>query len=87
MNEAAETLGVLLAPDGSTTQQVELMKQKAKDWVSQMQAGNLTREELWTSLQTTIWRTLTYPLPCTQLTKNPVKLCLACHGDLQTFPM
>jgi hypothetical protein len=35
-----------------------------------MQAGNITREELWTSLQTTILRTLTYPLPCTQLSKK-----------------
>jgi len=46
------------------------MKQKAKNWVNQMQAGILTRAEILTSLQTTILHTLTYPLLCKQWTRK-----------------
>ena len=67
---AEETLGILIAPDGNRKQQVEKMIQQGKDWVEKRQAGNLSRTEIWTAWQSTIWRALIYPLPALNLTQK-----------------
>jgi len=77
VDQAKETLGVFLAPNGDTGTQALHMEEKAKDWVTQMRAGNLSRQELWTSLCSTIMPTLTYPLPASNLTKKQCEKILS----------
>jgi hypothetical protein len=53
-DQAEETLGILLAPDGNRKQQINKMRQLAIDWVEKLKQGTLSRTEMWTALQTTI---------------------------------
>lgn len=75
-DQAEETLGILLAPDGNRKQQINKMRQLAIDWVEKLKQGTLSRTEMWTALQTTIWRTLCYPLPALNLTKGDCDLIM-----------
>lgn len=42
----------------------------AQNWVDNMKSCNLTKTEVWVSLRSTIWRTLSYPLPTINLSKD-----------------
>jgi hypothetical protein len=61
-HEAEETLGVWIAPDGNTEIQCKKLLEKAIMCADQMQTGLIQRDEMWLALQSTIWRTLCYPL-------------------------
>ena len=65
--DAQETLGIHLAPDGNTFQQAKKMIDLAKTWGNHMRTGKITRHEAWVALNTTIMRTLIYPLPALKL--------------------
>lgn len=69
--DAQETLGIYIAPDGNTTQQVSKMKELATNWADQMRTGCIAREEVWLALNSTIMRTLYYP--ALNLTKSQCK--------------
>jgi len=66
-DEAMETLGIFLAPSGNLDGEFAKFQKSAQVWVDNMKSCNLTRAEVWVSLQPTIWRTLTYPLPSINL--------------------
>jgi hypothetical protein len=68
-SEAKEMLGIFLAPCGSMEGEYNKLKGLAHDWVEKMQQGNLNRSEIWVALQSTVWRTLSYPLPAINLSK------------------
>jgi hypothetical protein len=67
---AQETLGILLAPDGNTLQQQEKMKGLAIKWADCMRTGRISREDAWLAFYSTIWKTLSYPLPALNLTRE-----------------
>ena len=70
-NEAIETLGVYLTPNGSDDIQCEAMRTKSTDWANKVKkGGSISRNDAWTCLRTTIMKTLEYPLPVTCLTKS-----------------
>jgi hypothetical protein len=73
VSKAAETLGVHLAANSDTSAQMLHLETKVREWVDKMKAGVLTRQEMWVALQSTIWRTLLYPLPATNLSKKQCK--------------
>jgi hypothetical protein len=81
-DEAEETLGIFIAPDGNRRRQVEKMIKLGKDWVENMKAGRLSRSEIWTAWQSTIGRTLVYPLPALNLTQQE---CLAIMAPIIQF--
>lgn len=68
INQAEETLGVWIAPDGNTNTQFQKLLDKALLWADQMRAGLIKKEESWIALTSTIWRTLCYPLNALNLT-------------------
>jgi hypothetical protein len=68
-NQAYETLGVFLEPDGNLHEQYNKMHTAASHWADALQTGNFSKDEVWTALQSTIWRTLCYPLPALRLSK------------------
>jgi len=57
-HEAYETLGVFLAPDGNSHAQFEKMCKAVVTWVDSLRTGNISRDEVWLALQSTILRTL-----------------------------
>jgi hypothetical protein len=59
------------------TQQVEKMINIAKEWVAKMKEGKLSRTEIWLAVQLTVWRTLIYPLPALNLTKQECEQIMA----------
>ena len=70
-NEAIETLGVHLTPNGNDEIQFQVMKEKSIQWANKIKsAGRLSRQDVWTGLRSTILKTLEYPLPVTCLTKD-----------------
>jgi hypothetical protein len=53
------------------------MRKVARDWVALMREGNLSRSEMWTVVQSTVWRTLNYPLPAINLTEKECEAIMA----------
>jgi hypothetical protein len=94
VSTAKETLGIHLAPNGSTVSQEEKMKSMVDTWVDQMRRGKLSKTDVWTALQSTIWRTISYPLPALNLSKKQCKdimrplllYCLPSLGICRNFP-
>jgi hypothetical protein len=68
--QAEETLGVWIAPDGNVAMQLEKLLEKSILWADQMRTGVIRKDETWLALQSTIWRTLCYPLNATNLSKT-----------------
>jgi len=93
-NEAYETVRVFLAPDGNSNAQFEKMKKAVISWTDGLQTGKISRDEVWLALQSTILRTLYYPLPTLCLTKaqceaimSPLlQYCLPALGICRNFP-
>lgn len=67
-HQAETTLGVDLAPNGDTSQQAEKMRLQAIKWADAMRTGKISRNDAWTAVTSTIWRTLSYQLPALNLT-------------------
>jgi hypothetical protein len=92
--EAERTLGVRLAPDGNMQAQFEWMMQTARAWADKLRAGHLPRHLTWLAWNSTIQKTLEYPLPtttltkaqCDKLTSTLAQAALPRIGVLRTFP-
>ena len=74
---AEETLGIFLAPTGDTSWQKEKMRKLSLQWSLDMKQGRLTKNEAWLSLTSTLWRSLDYPLPALNLTKDQCEHIMA----------
>ena len=69
-NVSSCTLGVELAPDGNNDSMIDRLRQKAEEWGSNVRSGHLNRHESWLALNSTIMRSLLYPLPALTLTED-----------------
>jgi hypothetical protein len=93
-HEAYETLGVFLAPDGNSQAQFKNMRKVVVSWVDGLRTGKISKDKVWLALQSTILRTLYYPLPALHLTKaqceaimSPLlQYCLPTLGICRNFP-
>ena len=70
VGEAKEMVGVHLAPDGNQDKQVEELAKKAQRWASYIKSAHLGHEATWTALQTTIIKSIEYPLVACTLSKE-----------------
>ena len=52
------------------THQIEQMVEQSQDWVDKITCGHMDRTNISIVLQTTIWKTLGYPLSSTLLNKE-----------------
>jgi hypothetical protein len=88
------TLGVSLAPDGNTNGQFDKLFTAANIWADQMRTGAPARHNASLAINSTIWRTLSYGLPATNLTKAQCKKIMSpviqyglpALGICKTFP-
>lgn len=65
-----ETLGVYLAPDGNNRKMIREMRKKAITWSNYIKTGHLQRETAWQSVETTILKSLLYPVPALTLSEQ-----------------
>ena len=70
-------LGVYLAPDGNLDAQIEKMSKSVMNWVDGLRTGRLSKDDAWLAVQSTILRTLYYPLPALCLSKAQCEAILA----------
>jgi len=93
-HQAYETLGVYLAPDGNSMQQVAKLPLAVKTWVDNLRTGVLTRSDVWLALRSTILQMLSYPLPALRFSRvqwdkivSPLlRYCLPAMGVCRNFP-
>ena len=69
-SEARKALGVWLAPDGNNDMAVEKLQKASKAWADRLRAGHLNQIDAWTAFQTTILKTVEYPLVALTLTSK-----------------
>jgi hypothetical protein len=53
------------------------MKEASIKWADQIRTGKLKRHEVHLALHSTLWKTLSYPLPCTTLSKQQCEEIMA----------
>jgi hypothetical protein len=93
-NDAQETLGVYLAPDGNAKQQQLKMEKLATSWADSMRTGQIPKDDTWLALQSTIWKSLSYPLPalnmsieaCESIMRPVLHYLLPALGVCRNFP-
>ena len=68
--EAIETLGIFLLMDGNNKKQVKYLKKKANEFSSNARPVKVTRFQAKLGLDTTILKTLEYPMEAIDLEKN-----------------
>jgi hypothetical protein len=94
VTKAKETLGIFLSPSGSKIGEFKKLQQIAEEWVASLQNCRLSRVEVWIALQSTLWHTLSYPLPVTTLSKAQweeimsivLRFALPAMGICRSFP-
>ena len=74
--EASEMLGVLIAPDGNTTDLVKHLQSEALLWGAKITSGNPSPMEAWLALHSNITAKLKYPLPACSLSQQQCKSIL-----------
>jgi len=72
-DEAAEMLGVWLAPNGDNKKIISVLKTAAVKWGGQVRRGNSSKDEAWTALHSNISAKLKYPLPACTLSERECK--------------
>jgi hypothetical protein len=70
IHESREALGVWNSPDGKNTTEFLKLKQKSKQWAENIRIGHLRRDDAWEAMNTTILRSLDYPLMATTLSEE-----------------
>jgi hypothetical protein len=69
-HQARKTLGIFLAMDGNFKDQVKYLREKTSEFADSVRTGFLNREDLWYALNSTIMKTLEYPLAAITLIKR-----------------
>ena len=70
VDEAYETLGVYLAPNGSMEAEYKELLKRATQWADKLRTAPLREQETATALKATILKTLEYPLQALFLSKQ-----------------
>ena len=59
-----------MAPDGNNNTMVKELRAKAEEWRDSINSGHLNREDAWQALETTIMKSLQYPLKALTLSRT-----------------
>ena len=76
-HEAKCMLGVFLAIDGSNDVQIKHMRGVAERWFEQVRVGHLSRYDAWLAFNSTVMKTLEYPLLALTLTEAECNAVMA----------
>ena len=61
-NHAEKTLGAMTCPDGDSSASLQMMQEKAQQWVNAIKNGHLHRRNVWFSLKVQFWPRIQYGL-------------------------
>ena len=75
--EARRTLGIRLAPDGNNDAEVKFLRERTLEWADCIRMGHLPRRLVWELMQTTILKSIQYPLLVTMLSQKQCTLIMA----------
>ncbi len=67
VTQASRILGVWLAPDGNSKRQVDESRKKSLEWASRVNTGHINKSDAWFYFQTTIKKSLEFPLTATTM--------------------
>ena len=76
-SEVEKTLGVILAPDSNNRQAALALQGKAEEWNALVLTGHLTAHDVWQAMDTTIMKSLEYPLIALTLTEQQCNTIMA----------
>jgi hypothetical protein len=87
-------LGIYIAMDGNQQGEVLKLRKKAEEFSEHIRTGFVSREEAWHSLNTTIMKTLEYPMEALSMTQKQwdyvmssiIRSVLPKSGIARTFP-
>jgi hypothetical protein len=68
VTESAEALGIHGRPDGQTADEVKYLRERVLTWADNLRTGQIKKELAWYCLNSTILKTIEYPLMATTLT-------------------
>ena len=74
--EGRKTLGVHLRPDGKEFTTFEALRRQAQHWADRLRSHPLPPATSWLALQSTLLKSLEYPLPATTLTSKECQAIL-----------
>ena len=88
------TLGINLAADGNSEGVSSYLKEKVDEFIGHLRGTRLDRNDVWKALETTILKTLRYPMTATTLSKPQwetimtplIKATLPRAGYVRSFP-
>ena len=75
--DGKETLGVILAPDGNNLKMIDKLRSKSEKWKDLITSGHITKTNAYQVLNTTILKSLEYPMPALTLTKKQCTYIMA----------
>ena len=76
-NKGRCTLGVFLAPDGNNQEAIQDLRQKSESWRDHIRSGHLIPSEARLATDTTIMKSLEYPLLALTITDKECKTIMA----------
>ena len=85
-HEAREVLGVMVRPDGSEKDEMDLLMKKTEKWCDAICTGRVKKEDAWYCLNHTIMKTIEYPLMATTFSEDDLSSIMspALQGGLPT---
>jgi hypothetical protein len=72
-SEAAEVLGIWLAPDGNTAKAAEVLTSISRKWADQLRTRPLPKTHAWLTMLASVSKKLEYPLVALTLTETQCK--------------
>ena len=76
VDHAEKTLGAMTSPDGNSGASIQLMQEKAQNWINAARSGHLHRRNLWFSLKVQFWPRVGYGLCSTMATYRELEQAL-----------
>lgn len=71
-DNAQEALGIKQRPDGAMDDEVEYLESKAIEWAEAVRTKKLSKREAWHCLNSTIMKTIEYPLVATTFSRKQI---------------
>ena len=85
-NHAEKTLGAMTSPDGDSSASLQMMQEKAQQWINAIKNGHLHRRNIWFSLKVQFWPRIRYGLCSSTATFYELENAL-CRQYYQLLPL
>ena len=73
VHQAQEALGIQMRPDRQMKDQVQHLRRRAMEWCDALRTKRLKKSEAWCCLNSTIMKTIEYPLMATTISKEDLQ--------------